>query len=131
MPTHLGDASKEEDNTHGRRRRRPSRAGLLSVSSHIPRTHGIVAETSMELHTAVTTSFHHGGCKAAVHHNPTWPRDTAQLPPPLRPGKQPSNSSDSTRTRHQQHPLRASSRRRGPSLKIISFVVSDLQDDSF
>jgi hypothetical protein len=69
MPTHLGDASKEGDDTRGRRSRQPSRAGLSSVSSHVLPTPGVEA-SSMLLHTAVTSAFRRSSRKAVVLRHP-------------------------------------------------------------
>jgi hypothetical protein len=56
----------------------------------------------MELHTAATAAFRRCSRRAVELRHPAWPRYAAHLPPPNRPGRQPSNSSDSTRT-HNGH----------------------------
>lgn len=85
MPTHLGDASKEVNDTHGRRRRRlqPNMSRIfIQTVAHLPPLTSDLAKQSMRGHTAAAT--------APYRHD----RTVAEHRPLARPGaRRPTSSS--------------------------------------
>lgn len=70
MPTHLGDASKKGNDTHGRRRRQPqpkmSRIFIQTVA-HLPPLPSDLAKQSMRGHTAAAAAPYRHDRTVAEH----------------------------------------------------------------